>query len=69
MILPSYFSTGKTKLLTKRVETLANLGKNVAYVVCVPYWGDDLDTMALTLQMEEMFRKWKNVEVIQIFVR
>ena len=67
MILPSYFSTGKTKILMKRAENLAALKKKVAYIVCLPHWIESEAKMALTLLMEKHFEH-RNVAVFQIIV-
>ena len=70
MILPSYFSTGKTSILMKRAQILAKRKQKVIYAICMPYCGNRLEKMALTLQLEQMFLSQKAfITVIQIFVR
>ena len=65
VIFTSFYSTGKTKLMMKRADTLNSLGEKVLFIVANSVKNHS-KKLALTLQLEQMFRGKKNIEVHEI---
>ena len=65
VIFTSFYSTGKTKLMIKRAEMLAEKGENVAFIIANHVIKTGIK-LALTLQMEEIFKNQPNIKVYEI---
>ena len=65
VIFTSFYSTGKTKLMMKRAETLNSPGEKVLFIVANPLKNHS-KKLALTLQLEQIFRGKENLEVREI---